>query len=338
MVTGSFSSTEWKQLVNAPQLIYHLLTKQDRAGIFTRRSESKALDEYLSSHRPQSELVQSIIAAQNEAEKIDASPEETKRMLGQVGTLLEAKASGVEGDAAREFLMGAAQAIAQASREESVLRDKPVSDDEKATLAEIEHALKATDADKRRRRDAIRAEEEQFKAERQAEAQKKVAEVRERRDAEAREKREAEARERTEEARKKREAEARERMEEARQKREAEARARREADAQKAAEEKTRAEAEAMKREAEALKAEAEQLKREAEATKREAEAAAAAPKAAPPAADKIYVVKSGDTLSGIALEVYGNAGRWREIFEANRDVIDKPNLIRPGWKLRIPD
>ena len=54
--------------------------------------------------------------------------------------------------------------------------------------------------------------------------------------------------------------------------------------------------------------------------------------------AETIYVVKSGDTLSGIAKSVYGNAGRWREIFEANKDVIENPNLIRPGWKLRIPD
>ena len=331
MVTGSFSSTEWQQLVNAPQLIYHLLTTRDRAGIFTKRSEAKALDEYLSSQRPQSELVQGIIAAQKEADtKIDASPEEAKRMLERIGTLLEAKASGIEGDAAREFLMGAAQAIAQAAREESVLRDKPVSDDEKAVLAEIEHALKATDADNRRRRDAARAEEEKFKAERREDARKEIEELREKREAAAREEREAEARE-------KREAEARERVKDAREKREAQARARveearekREEEAKKAAEEKARREAEAMKAEAAALKAEAEQLKREAEA-------AAAAPKAAPPAAGKIYVVKKGDTLSGISLEVYGNAGRWREIFEANRDVIDKPNLIRPGWKLRIP-
>jgi nucleoid-associated protein YgaU len=25
------------------------------------------------------------------------------------------------------------------------------------------------------------------------------------------------------------------------------------------------------------------------------------------------------------------------EIFEANKDIIENPNLIRPGWKLRIP-
>jgi nucleoid-associated protein YgaU len=49
------------------------------------------------------------------------------------------------------------------------------------------------------------------------------------------------------------------------------------------------------------------------------------------------YVVKSGDTLSGIAKELYGDGNRWREIFEANKDQIENPNLIRPGWELLIP-
>jgi nucleoid-associated protein YgaU len=49
------------------------------------------------------------------------------------------------------------------------------------------------------------------------------------------------------------------------------------------------------------------------------------------------YVVKSGDTLSKIAKELYGDGNRWREIFEANKDQIENPNLIRPGWELLIP-
>jgi len=54
-------------------------------------------------------------------------------------------------------------------------------------------------------------------------------------------------------------------------------------------------------------------------------------------AAGRTYVVKSDDTLSGIAKAMYGDAGRWREIFEANRDKIKDPNLIHPGQELRIP-
>lgn len=49
------------------------------------------------------------------------------------------------------------------------------------------------------------------------------------------------------------------------------------------------------------------------------------------------YEVKSGDSLSKIAKEVYGNAGDYMKIFNANTDILKDPNLIHPGQKLRIP-
>jgi nucleoid-associated protein YgaU len=49
------------------------------------------------------------------------------------------------------------------------------------------------------------------------------------------------------------------------------------------------------------------------------------------------YVVQSGDTLSKIATEFYGDARLYTKIFEANRDVLKDPDKIRPGQKLRIP-
>ena len=51
----------------------------------------------------------------------------------------------------------------------------------------------------------------------------------------------------------------------------------------------------------------------------------------------QVYVVQPGDSLSKISQEVYGKAGRWKEIYEANKDQIENPNLIRPGQELRIP-
>lgn len=50
-----------------------------------------------------------------------------------------------------------------------------------------------------------------------------------------------------------------------------------------------------------------------------------------------IYVVKDGDTLSKIAHEVYGKSNRWKDLYQANRDVIKNPEFIYPGWKLKIP-
>jgi len=50
------------------------------------------------------------------------------------------------------------------------------------------------------------------------------------------------------------------------------------------------------------------------------------------------YTVQQGDTLSHIAQHHYGKASRWHAIFEANRDQIDDPDLIRPGQVLRLPE
>jgi nucleoid-associated protein YgaU len=49
------------------------------------------------------------------------------------------------------------------------------------------------------------------------------------------------------------------------------------------------------------------------------------------------YVVKSGDSLSKIAKQFYGNASDWQKIFNANKDQIKDPNLIHPGQKIKIP-
>jgi len=51
----------------------------------------------------------------------------------------------------------------------------------------------------------------------------------------------------------------------------------------------------------------------------------------------RIYVVVSGDSLSKIAKREYGDANKWKQIFEANRDIIKDPNLIYPGQKLKLP-
>ncbi len=57
-----------------------------------------------------------------------------------------------------------------------------------------------------------------------------------------------------------------------------------------------------------------------------------------PAAAAKIHEVVAGDTLSKIAKQFYGDASKYPKIFEANRDQLSDPNLIKPGQKLKIPE
>ena len=51
----------------------------------------------------------------------------------------------------------------------------------------------------------------------------------------------------------------------------------------------------------------------------------------------RTYTVKSGDTLSKIAKEHYGNANNYQKIFEANKDQLSDPDKIKPGQVLKIP-
>lgn len=52
--------------------------------------------------------------------------------------------------------------------------------------------------------------------------------------------------------------------------------------------------------------------------------------------AAEIYEVKSGDTLSSIAVQKLGSAAKMDQIIEKNH--IENPNLIYPGQKLELPD
>lgn len=50
------------------------------------------------------------------------------------------------------------------------------------------------------------------------------------------------------------------------------------------------------------------------------------------------HTVKSGETLSKIAKQYYGNANKYNAIFEANRGKLKSADLIHPGDELVIPN
>ncbi|MBK1879957.1 LysM peptidoglycan-binding domain-containing protein [Pelagicoccus mobilis] len=49
------------------------------------------------------------------------------------------------------------------------------------------------------------------------------------------------------------------------------------------------------------------------------------------------YTIKSGDSLYRIASSVYGDGSRWKEILDANRDVIPNEGSLKVGASIRIP-
>ena len=53
--------------------------------------------------------------------------------------------------------------------------------------------------------------------------------------------------------------------------------------------------------------------------------------------AEQMYTVKPGDTLSKISKQLYGDAGQYQRIFDANRDKLTDPDAIQAGQVLKIP-
>ena len=49
------------------------------------------------------------------------------------------------------------------------------------------------------------------------------------------------------------------------------------------------------------------------------------------------YEVKSGDNLSKISKQFYGDSNEYMRIFYANRDKLNDPDMIQVGQKLTIP-
>ena len=51
-----------------------------------------------------------------------------------------------------------------------------------------------------------------------------------------------------------------------------------------------------------------------------------------------IYVLRDGESLSRVAKAFYGDAERWRDLVEANKDKIPDPDMVKPGTIIVIPE
>jgi len=51
----------------------------------------------------------------------------------------------------------------------------------------------------------------------------------------------------------------------------------------------------------------------------------------------RTYTVRRGDSLATIARRIYGDSEKWKLIYNANRDILNRPNQLRVGQILTIP-
>jgi len=52
----------------------------------------------------------------------------------------------------------------------------------------------------------------------------------------------------------------------------------------------------------------------------------------------KTYTVQKDDTLQKISKKVFGTYAKWYKLYQANKDKISNPNVVKPGTVLTIPD
>ena len=73
----------------------------------------------------------------------------------------------------------------------------------------------------------------------------------------------------------------------------------------------------------------------------RAALAAPAAPAAESDSREQVYTVRlipeRRESLWRIAEDEYGDPLLWRKIWERNRELIQDPDLILPGWRIYLP-
>jgi phage tail protein X len=53
---------------------------------------------------------------------------------------------------------------------------------------------------------------------------------------------------------------------------------------------------------------------------------------------NRMHVIQAGETLSALASKYLGSSARYREIYEANRQVLRSPDDVREGLSIVIPD
>ncbi|VAW38877.1 hypothetical protein MNBD_CHLOROFLEXI01-1389, partial [hydrothermal vent metagenome] len=300
-----------------------LAVADGRVALITKRVEAKAMGKALKNYKSSNALIRDVVSNDEDPDKAikKATQSAAEKALGRISGTVERKLGSDDLDAFNDFLLSIGRSIAEAAGEGILGIGKNTSDEESEALQSLASVLKATDKDKRDRRQA-----------KQAAAQAK-------RTADAKVKATAKA---TAEAKSAAKAKA---VADSKAKTEAAAKAKADAEKAKAAAAiQAKMKVDQRKRDMQA-KARAKTATKERDERKAAAEAKAAEEakaKAASKSRFTVFVaehkVASGENLSVISQKYYNTQANWRFIYEANQDLIgDNPSLIRVGQLLKIP-
>ena len=189
MSKAKLTTSEWEIVRDAPYWVFAGLAAADnKQAIITNRKESKALDDALENYKSSNALIQDVLANEEKAsqEIKKASISEVEQALGKIAQIVETNLGDENLDAFNDFLLSIGAQVAESAGEKILGVGENVSERETAAMESMTKALRATDADKRARRQAKEQEER-----REAAEKKRIEETKARLDAEAKEKREA---------------------------------------------------------------------------------------------------------------------------------------------------
>jgi hypothetical protein len=138
---ADFTPQEWELILEAPTSAGMIVVTASRGGTFRETfSMAKAYAEARERHGA-SELLDEIVSAKPKVDRHASSPDdlETKglRHLRDAVAALEAKATPQEVEDYRRFVVGLAERVAHAHREDG----QEVSDAERAAIEKIQRAL-----------------------------------------------------------------------------------------------------------------------------------------------------------------------------------------------------
>jgi hypothetical protein len=145
---ADFTPEEWELILEAPPGAGMMVAAAERGGTIRESfSMAKAYTEARKQHG-ESQLLDEIVSSKPEVDRtrhdsVEELREASLQRLRDAVTLLEQKATPEEVGDYRQFIVGLAERVAAAKAEES---GQPVSEAERASIAEIGEALGATGA------------------------------------------------------------------------------------------------------------------------------------------------------------------------------------------------